>query len=81
MHQFGDVCDLHALKQYRTARLDSFLVSDAAVNTAGNGVRAIKCNLQTDALRELPDMSNGKNELETTRDICLSLRNFVNILK
>ena len=41
--------------------------------------------MQTDALRELPDMSNGNRTRISTCDICLCLRKFlcleVNILK
>ena len=41
--------------------------------------------MQTDALRELPDMSYGSRTRKTTCDICLCLRKFlcpeVNILK
>ena len=41
--------------------------------------------MQTDALRKLPDMSNGNRTRQTTCDICLCLRKFlcseVNILK
>ena len=41
--------------------------------------------MQTDALRELPDMSNGNRTRNTACDICLCLRKFlcleVNILK